>query len=80
MDELAQFEGIGDQFRFLLQPVRDLAKNWDIDIKHYLEDYLIKLSKESGDDDSNGHHKLYLYFYFIIMYVNFLGLILRKLQ
>lgn len=63
MDEITQFDGISDQFRFLLQPVRDLAKNWDIDIKHYLEDYLIKLSGEQEEQNLNGNHKLYFFLF-----------------
>ena len=34
---------IGDQntrFQHLLQPIRNLAKNWDVDIAGQLEDYL----------------------------------------
>ncbi len=28
------------RFAMLLEPIRDLAKNWDIDVAHHLEDYL----------------------------------------
>jgi len=28
------------RFAYLLQPIRDLATNWDIDLAHELEDYL----------------------------------------
>ena len=27
-------------FAALLEPIRDMAKNWDIDIAHHLEEYL----------------------------------------
>ena len=29
----------------LLQPIRDLAKNWDIDLASHLEDYLAEIEK-----------------------------------
>ena len=28
------------RFAALLEPIRDMAKNWDIDIAHHLEEYL----------------------------------------
>ncbi|KAK3103558.1 hypothetical protein FSP39_020158 [Pinctada imbricata] len=31
------------RFASLLQPIRDLTKNWDVDIAYYLEDYLEEL-------------------------------------
>ncbi|GAB1608290.1 condensin-2 complex subunit H2-like isoform X1 [Argonauta hians] len=31
------------RFNFMLQPIRDLAKNWDVDIASHLEDYLEEL-------------------------------------
>ena len=30
------------RFAHLLQPIRDLAANWDIDIANELEDYLVR--------------------------------------
>lgn len=32
------------KFGHLLQPIRDLAANWDINIANELEDYLVRLS------------------------------------
>ena len=32
------------RFGHLLQPIRDLTKNWDVDIAHYLEEYLVDVS------------------------------------
>ena len=32
------------RFASLLQPIRDLTKNWDVDIAYYLEDYLEEVS------------------------------------
>ena len=32
-----------DKFSHLLQPIRDLAANWNIDIAHELEDYLVRV-------------------------------------
>jgi len=34
-----------ERFSAILQPIRDLARNWDIDIAHHLEDYLDDLEK-----------------------------------
>ncbi|XP_012940364.1 condensin-2 complex subunit H2 [Aplysia californica] len=34
-----------ERFSAILQPIRDLARNWDIDIAHYLEEYLEDLEK-----------------------------------
>ncbi|BFZ04111.1 hypothetical protein BsWGS_07150 [Bradybaena similaris] len=34
-----------ERFSYLLQPIRDLAKNWDVDIAHFLEEYLEDLEK-----------------------------------
>lgn len=33
-------EDIGSRYLFLLQPVKDLAKNWNIDIAAYLLDFI----------------------------------------
>jgi len=33
-------ESASERFKELLQPIRDLAVNWDIDVAAYLEDYL----------------------------------------
>ncbi|VDM15249.1 unnamed protein product [Wuchereria bancrofti] len=32
------------RYAFLLQPIRDLQKNWDIDISHLLEEFVERLS------------------------------------
>ncbi|XP_059156017.1 condensin-2 complex subunit H2-like [Physella acuta] len=34
-----------ERFSHILQPIRDLAKNWDVDIAHFLEEYLEDLEK-----------------------------------
>ncbi|ESO91573.1 hypothetical protein LOTGIDRAFT_233379 [Lottia gigantea] len=34
-----------DRFGYLLQPIRDLAKSWEVDIASYLTDYLDELDK-----------------------------------
>jgi len=44
-DESSSGGGIGD-----IQPLRDLAKNFDIDIEPYLEEFL-RLTTEVGDED-----------------------------
>jgi condensin-2 complex subunit H2 len=33
------------RFAYLLQPIRDLAKNWNVDIAHELEDFLDEVRK-----------------------------------
>ena len=45
-------------FSGLINPIRDLALNWDVDIAHTLEDYLeemehIRLPAQNHDDDSD---------------------------
>lgn len=58
-EEFAGLEGVGDDYRFLLQPVRDLTKNWDIDISQHLAEYVTKLVDETEALlDSNGRRKL----------------------
>jgi condensin-2 complex subunit H2 len=60
-------EALQNRFKSLIQPIKDLASNWDIDIAEQLNDYLDELSKltfsledvnldhnddeDSGDDD-----------------------------
>lgn len=39
----SQEDGIEARFAHLLQPIKDLTKNWDVDIAAYLEDYLEEL-------------------------------------
>lgn len=36
------------RFAHLLQPIRDLAKNWDIDVATLLEEYLAEVSEETS--------------------------------
>ena len=40
------------RFAFLLQPIRDLTKNWDVDVAAQLEDYLteVRAGREGGGD------------------------------
>lgn len=53
---------IAERYKFLMQPVKDLSKNWDIDISQFLEEYLAeKLSDRPSEEDivdSNGRRKL----------------------
>ena len=37
----------GDRFAHILQPIKDLTKNWDIDIAACLEDYLEEVWKKN---------------------------------
>ena len=48
-EEIFDFDGAGERYKFLLQPVKDLASNWDLDIAKTLEDYIRKVV----DDDAN---------------------------
>uniref|UniRef100_F1KRK5 Condensin-2 complex subunit H2 n=1 Tax=Ascaris suum TaxID=6253 RepID=F1KRK5_ASCSU len=50
MTELAG--GLASRYAFLLQPVRDLAKNWDIDIESYLADCIESvLQRKDGREE-----------------------------
>lgn len=50
-----------NRFCDLLNPIRDLAKNWDIDVANSLEEYLDELSlvkfNENPDQNSRCHDK-----------------------
>ena len=35
---------VESRFAYLLQPIRDLAKNWDVDVASQLEDYISEVS------------------------------------
>ena len=55
------FEGAGERYTFLLQPLRDLAKNWEVDISRHLNDYverLIDQSEEAAFVDDHGRRKM----------------------
>ncbi|XP_053384022.1 condensin-2 complex subunit H2-like [Mercenaria mercenaria] len=39
----SQVEGAEARYAHILQPIKDLTKNWDVDIAAYLEDYLDEL-------------------------------------
>ena len=43
MDEVES--DIGTRFAHLLQPIRDLTKNWDIDVASQLEEYLSQVKE-----------------------------------
>ncbi|VDN55846.1 unnamed protein product [Dracunculus medinensis] len=43
-------EDIGSRYLFLLQPVKDLAKNWNIDIAAYLLDFIERLKAIQSDE------------------------------
>lgn len=45
------------RFLHLLQPARDLASNWGVDVSQALDDYLAELSLTSLVDDT-GHSSL----------------------
>uniref|UniRef100_A0A914ZHP4 Condensin II complex subunit H2 N-terminal domain-containing protein n=1 Tax=Parascaris univalens TaxID=6257 RepID=A0A914ZHP4_PARUN len=45
--------GLKSRYAFLLQPVRDLAKNWDIDIESYLADHIESVLQ--GRDGAEEH-------------------------
>ncbi|KAL3989358.1 hypothetical protein ACH3XW_27345 [Acanthocheilonema viteae] len=51
---MAEDDELSTRYAFLLQPIRDLQKNWDIDISHLLEEFVERireLSEQSGLDD-----------------------------
>ena len=35
------------RFAYLLQPIRDLAKNWDVDVASQLEDYISEVPQST---------------------------------
>ncbi|KAJ6227899.1 condensin-2 complex subunit h2 [Anaeramoeba flamelloides] len=48
MTQIAQFQQEREKkFLHLLKPIRGLAQNWNIDIAHELEDYLVDLEEIS---------------------------------
>ena len=55
MSQMSQFEPLDVKFRALLDPIKDLAANWDIDIADSLTDYLEELDglRMSLDGQSN---------------------------
>ena len=62
--EVFDFEGAGERYKFLLQPVKDLAKNWDMDIAKTLEDYIQKVVDENDSAvlvDRNGRRKVLVF-------------------
>ena len=36
----SQMDGADARYAHILQPIKDMTKNWDVDIAAYLEDYL----------------------------------------
>ncbi len=46
----------GNRFAYLLQPIRDLARNWDIDIAQELESYLEELAQIAVSVDGGQTH------------------------
>lgn len=59
--EVFDFDGAGERYKFLLQPVKDLASNWDLDIAKTLEEYIQKVVDENDSAvlvDSNGRRKM----------------------
>ncbi|KAL3110183.1 hypothetical protein niasHT_015786 [Heterodera trifolii] len=63
--DMAEFEGAGERYKFLIQPVKDLAANWDLDIAKTLEDYIRKVVAETkridaeAPDDEYRRHKVF---------------------
>ena len=39
----SQSKNYETRFADLLQPIRDLTRNWNVDIAHYLEQYLAEV-------------------------------------
>lgn len=62
--EVFDFEGAGERYKFLLQPVKDLASNWDLDIAKTLEDYIRKLVEYDSNAvlvGEDGRRKVYVF-------------------
>lgn len=60
--EVFDFDGAGERYKFLLQPVKNLANNWDLDIAKTLEDYIRKMVDENDSAvlvDQNGRRKIF---------------------
>uniref|UniRef100_A0A915PNM2 Condensin-2 complex subunit H2 n=1 Tax=Setaria digitata TaxID=48799 RepID=A0A915PNM2_9BILA len=54
---MAEENELCTKYSFLLQPVRDLQKNWDIDISHLLEEFVEKL-RELNDEAKSEDGKI----------------------
>ena len=46
------------RFAFLLQPIRDLTKNWDVDVAAQLEDYLTEVRAGRGGGGGSWRREL----------------------
>uniref|UniRef100_A0A1I8B368 Condensin complex subunit 2 n=1 Tax=Meloidogyne hapla TaxID=6305 RepID=A0A1I8B368_MELHA len=60
--EIFDFDGAGERYKFLLQPVKDLASNWDLDIAKTLEDYIRKVVEDDSTAvlvGSDGRRKVF---------------------
>jgi len=59
--EVFDFEGAGERYKFLLQPVKDLATNWNLNIAKTLEEYIQKVVDADQNavlTDRNGRRKV----------------------
>ncbi|VDM98938.1 unnamed protein product [Thelazia callipaeda] len=59
---MADDDDLSSKYAFLLQPVRDLQKNWEIDISHLLDEFteqlrLCEIRLDSGKEESGSHKK-----------------------
>ncbi len=45
---LDDFDGAGEEYLYLLRPIRDLRRNWEEDICQHLKDYLDSVIEETG--------------------------------
>ncbi|VDK60500.1 unnamed protein product [Cylicostephanus goldi] len=54
-----EFEGAGQRYAFLLRPLKDLGKNFEIDIAKELDDYCQQLKDvaEDQENDVNNEHR-----------------------
>ncbi|CAG9530303.1 unnamed protein product [Cercopithifilaria johnstoni] len=49
---MAEDDELSTRYAFLLQPIRDLQKNWDIDISHLLEEFVERLDDEEIGEEN----------------------------
>uniref|UniRef100_A0A915NYK8 Condensin II complex subunit H2 N-terminal domain-containing protein n=1 Tax=Meloidogyne floridensis TaxID=298350 RepID=A0A915NYK8_9BILA len=64
--EIFDFDGAGERYKFLLQPVKDLATNWDVDIAKTLEDYIQKVVEDDSNAvlvGSDGRRKVFVFIF-----------------
>ena len=57
LHRVAGMDNFQTRYAHLLQPIKDLTKNWDVDVAAELEDYLALVSTEAGVCRKKTHHR-----------------------